>query len=90
MARLLERLEPVVQRHAPDLVVVPGDVKLHLRRRFCRLAAGRGLAHLESGLRSGDRSMPEEINRIIVDHVADLLLTTCEDADFNLMREGCR
>jgi UDP-N-acetylglucosamine 2-epimerase (non-hydrolysing) len=88
MARLLERLEPVVQRHAPDLVVVPGDVNSTCAAAFVASRLGVAVAHLESGLRSGDRSMPEEINRIIVDHVADLLLTTCQDADLNLMREG--
>jgi len=46
------------------------------------------IVHIEAGLRSGDRSMPEEINRIVADHLSDLLLTTCEDGDANLRREG--
>jgi UDP-N-acetylglucosamine 2-epimerase (non-hydrolysing) len=88
LARLLERLEPVVERHAPDLVVVPGDVNSTCAAALVASRLGIPVAHLESGLRSGDRSMPEEVNRIIVDHVADLLLTTCADADHNLVREG--
>lgn len=88
LARLLEGLEAVVQRHAPHLVVVPGDVNSTCAGALVASRLGVPVAHLESGLRSGDRSMPEEVNRIIVDHIADLLLTTCEDADLNLLREG--
>lgn len=88
MARLLERLEPVVEHCAPTLVIVPGDVNSTCAGALVASRLGVPVAHLEAGLRSGDRSMPEEVNRIIVDHIADLLLTTCEDADLNLLKEG--
>ncbi len=88
MARLLERLEVVVERHSPDLLIVPGDVNSTCAGAFIASRQGIAVAHLEAGLRSGDRSMPEEINRVIVDHIADLLLTTSGDADENLLREG--
>ena len=87
-ARLLEALEPVVLRYEPDAVLVPGDVNSTCA---CALVAAKlcvPVVHLEAGLRSGDRTMPEEINRIVADHVAELLLTTCADGDDNLVREG--
>ena len=87
-ARLLEALEPVMLRHRPDIVLVPGDVNSTCAGALVAAKLNMPVAHLEAGLRSGDRSMPEEINRIIADHVADLLLTTCADADANLLREG--
>lgn len=87
-ARLLEALEPVVVESRPDLVVVPGDVNSTLAAALVAAKLHVPVAHLEAGLRSGDRQMPEEINRIVADHCADLLLTTCADADENLAREG--
>ena len=75
-------------RTRPDWVVVVGDVNSTIA---CTLAAkklGIPVAHLEAGLRSGDRSMPEEINRIATDALADLLWTPSADADENLRREG--
>ena len=87
-ARLLEALEPVMLHHRPDIVLVPGDVNSTCAGALVAAKLNLPVAHLEAGLRSGDRGMPEEINRIITDHVADLLLTTCADADANLLREG--
>ena len=87
-ARLMRALEPVLERHSPDLVLVPGDVNSTLAAALVAAKLRVPVAHLEAGLRSGDRTMPEEINRIVTDHLSDALLTTCVDADVNLAREG--
>jgi UDP-N-acetylglucosamine 2-epimerase (non-hydrolysing) len=87
-ARLLEALEPVVCRHRPDAVLVPGDVNSTCAAALVAAKLNVPVVHLEAGLRSGDRTMPEEINRIVADHLSELLLTTCEDGDDNLRREG--
>ncbi len=72
----------------PDLVLVPGDVNSTLAAALVAVKLGLRVAHLEAGLRSFDRSMPEEHNRVLTDHLADLLLTPSADADENLLREG--
>ncbi|BDG09914.1 non-hydrolyzing UDP-N-acetylglucosamine 2-epimerase [Anaeromyxobacter paludicola] len=72
----------------PDWVVVPGDVNSTLAAALVAVKAGIRVAHLEAGLRSFDRTMPEELNRVATDHLADLLLTPSPDADRNLAREG--
>ncbi len=72
----------------PDWVVVPGDVNSTLAAALVAAKAGLRVAHLEAGLRSFDRTMPEELNRVATDHLADLLLTPSADADENLAREG--
>ncbi|HET6497168.1 MAG TPA: UDP-N-acetylglucosamine 2-epimerase (non-hydrolyzing) [Thermoleophilia bacterium] len=87
-ARLLEALEPVVVERRPDLVLVPGDVNSTMAAALVAAKLHVPVAHLEAGLRSGDREMPEEINRIVADHLSELLFTTCEDADINLAAEG--
>jgi UDP-N-acetylglucosamine 2-epimerase (non-hydrolysing) len=88
LARLLERLEVTIIDRAPDLVLVPGDVNSTCAAALIASRLGAPVAHLEAGLRSGDRGMPEEVNRVIVDHIAELLLTTCDDGDRNLAVEG--
>ncbi|MFN2399735.1 MAG: non-hydrolyzing UDP-N-acetylglucosamine 2-epimerase [Gemmatimonadaceae bacterium] len=87
-ARIMERLEPVVLKDRPDWVVVYGDVNSTAAAALVCAKIGVRLAHVEAGLRSGDRSMPEEINRLVTDRLADLLLTPSRDGDSNLAREG--
>ena len=87
-ARIMERFEPVVVEHRPGWVLVYGDVNSTAAAALVCSKLGIRLAHVEAGLRSGDRSMPEEINRLVTDRLADLLLTPSRDADENLRREG--
>lgn len=72
----------------PHRVLVPGDVNATLAATLAANQMGIPVAHLEAGLRSFDREMPEEVNRVLVDHVSDLHLTPSADADVNLRREG--
>ena len=86
--RVMIAYEQYCLAHRPDWVIVVGDVNSTLA---CAIVAKKlllPLAHLEAGLRSRDRTMPEEINRIVTDAIADLLWTPSEDADDNLTREG--
>jgi UDP-N-acetylglucosamine 2-epimerase (non-hydrolysing) len=87
-AAVLDRLEPILLDQRPDLVVVVGDVNSTVAATLCAAKLGMPVAHVEAGLRSGDRSMPEELNRLVTDQLADLLFTTERDADENLTREG--
>ncbi len=87
-ARIMEAFEPVVEKHRPDWVVVVGDVNSTLACALVANKLGVRVAHVEAGLRSRDRSMPEEINRALTDQLADLLFTPSPDADDNLRREG--
>jgi UDP-N-acetylglucosamine 2-epimerase (non-hydrolysing) len=87
-AQVLERLEPVLLQEAPDLVVVVGDVNSTIAAALCATKLGIPVAHVEAGLRSGDRGMPEELNRLLTDQLADLLFTTERSAADNLAREG--
>jgi UDP-N-acetylglucosamine 2-epimerase (non-hydrolysing) len=80
--------EPVVIREQPDWVVVVGDVNSTLACTLVCAKLGIRVAHVEAGLRSRDRTMPEEINRLLTDQIADLLLTPSVDADRNLLAEG--
>lgn len=87
-ARILTGFEGILLSERPDLVVVVGDVNSTLA---CALAAAKlhvPVAHVEAGLRSGDRTMPEEINRILTDALAELCFTSCLEANLNLAREG--
>ena len=86
--RVMERFEPVCERYRPDGVVVVGDVNSTFACALVAVKMGIGVAHVEAGLRSYDRSMPEEINRVLTDQISSLLLTTCEEAHDNLRREG--
>lgn len=87
-ARTMLALEPVLRREKPDWVVVVGDVNATLAAALTAAQCGLRVAHVEAGLRSFDRTMPEETNRRLVDALADLLLTPSADADDNLLREG--
>lgn len=88
IAEIMLRLENILKEYEPDLVIVPGDVNSTLAAALCAHKCGYKLAHLESGLRSFDRSMPEEINRIITDEVSDIFFVTEESGIANLVREG--
>jgi UDP-N-acetylglucosamine 2-epimerase (non-hydrolysing) len=87
-AEIMKSFEPVMKSVMPTAILVVGDVTSTLA---CALTACRyhvPVVHVEAGLRSGDRKMPEEINRILTDQISDLLFTTERDADENLKREG--
>jgi len=87
-ARIMERIEPVLLDKRPDWVVVYGDVNSTMAAAIVASKLGIRVAHVEAGLRSFDRTMPEEINRIVTDRLADLLLTPSRDADSQLRAEG--
>jgi UDP-N-acetylglucosamine 2-epimerase (non-hydrolysing) len=87
-ARIMERFEPVVLEEQPDWVLVYGDVNSTAAAALVCAKLGTRLAHVEAGLRSGDHTMPEEINRLVTDRLADLLLTPSRDGDENLRAEG--
>ncbi len=74
-ARVMLAFEPVLERHAPDWVVVVGDVNSTLACALVAAKRGVRVAHVEAGLRSFDRTMPEEANRVLTDRLSDLLLT---------------
>jgi UDP-N-acetylglucosamine 2-epimerase (non-hydrolysing) len=87
-AEIMTRFEPVVTQRTPDLVLVYGDVNSTLATSLVCAKLHIPVGHVEAGLRSFDRSMPEEINRLVTDRIADLLFTPSEDGDANLRREG--
>ena len=87
-ANIMMALEPVILKEKPDLVVVVGDVNSTMAAALAAAKCGIKIAHVESGLRSFDRSMPEEINRTITDHLSDFLFTTEESGNKNLINEG--
>lgn len=87
-AQIMSRFEPVLLEQKPDWVVVPGDVNSTIACSLVAVKLGFPVAHVEAGLRSFDRGMPEEINRILTDQIATLLLTPSPDGNENLMREG--
>jgi UDP-N-acetylglucosamine 2-epimerase (non-hydrolysing) len=87
-ARVMLAFEPLLAKHRPDWVFVVGDVNSTLACALVCAKLGIPLAHVEAGLRSRDMTMPEEINRLLTDQIADLLFTPSRDADENLRREG--
>src|SRR5438045_870207 len=88
IALIAERLEAVLAEARPEMVLVYGDVNSTLASAIAANKSGVSLAHVEAGLRSFDRTMPEEVNRVIVDQLADVLFATSEDAVENMLKEG--
>jgi UDP-N-acetylglucosamine 2-epimerase (non-hydrolysing)/UDP-GlcNAc3NAcA epimerase len=89
-ARMLAALAGTVTELSPDLVLVYGDTNSTLAGALAGAQAGVAVAHVEAGMRSFDRSMPEELNRVLTDHLSDLLLCSSTTAAQNLRREGAR
>lgn len=87
-AAVMQGFEPILQQHNPNLVLVYGDVNSTLAAALVCSKLGVPLGHVEAGLRSHDRNMPEEINRLLTDQLSELLFTPSADADQNLIREG--
>src|SRR5882762_10311412 len=87
-AAIMQAFEPVVIQEKPDWVIVVGDVNSTLAGALVSVQLGIKVAHVEAGLRSRDRTMPEEINRLLTDQIAELLLTPSADGDENLRAEG--
>lgn len=87
-AAVMERFEDVLLAEVPDLVIVVGDVNSTLGAALTAVKSGFPVAHVEAGLRSFDREMPEEINRVLTDAVAELLFATERSAVRNLLRQG--
>jgi len=88
IAQVMERIEPLVEATRPDVVVVVGDVNSTLAAAFTAAKLSIPLAHVEAGLRSFDRTMPEETNRIVTDTLSDYLFVSEESGKENLLREG--
>ena len=89
-ARILGALEPVLHELRPDLVLVYGDTNSTLAGALAGAQAGFAVGHVEAGMRSFDRTMPEELNRVLADHASDLLLCSTQTAVDNLQREAAR
>jgi UDP-N-acetylglucosamine 2-epimerase (non-hydrolysing) len=87
-AAVMVKLEPILTARRPELVLVYGDVNSTMAAALVAAKLGIRVGHVEAGLRSGDWSMPEEINRVVTDRVADVLFTPSRDASANLRREG--
>ncbi len=87
-AKVMMALEELFQKDRPDVLVVAGDVNSTMAGALVAVKMGIPVVHIEAGLRSFDRSMPEEINRIVTDAISSLLLTSCREADQQLLREG--
>jgi UDP-GlcNAc3NAcA epimerase len=87
-ARMLEALEPLLEESAPDAVLVYGDTNSTLAGALAAAQRGVPVAHVEAGMRSFDRSMPEELNRVLCDHMSELLLCASDTAAENLRNES--
>ncbi|MDQ4144740.1 MAG: UDP-N-acetylglucosamine 2-epimerase (non-hydrolyzing) [Actinomycetota bacterium] len=88
-AGVMIALEPILDEFQPDVVVVVGDVNSTLGAALVTAKSGARLAHVEAGLRSGDWTMPEEVNRVVTDRLSDFLFAPSQDAVDNLRSEGC-
>ena len=88
-AAVMVSFEKTCLEQRPDMVLVVGDVNSTMACTITAVKLGIPVAHVEAGLRSRDRTMPEEINRLVTDSISDLLLTPSRDGDENLLREGC-
>ena len=87
-ARIMERIEPVLAAERPDLTLVAGDVNSTVAAALVCAKLLLPIGHVEAGLRSFDRTMPEEVNRVLTDQLSDILFTTSPEAEVNLVREG--
>ncbi len=87
-ADIMRRFEPVLDRESPDAILVVGDVNSTIACALVAAKKGVKVIHVEAGLRSYDRTMPEEINRLLTDQISDILFTTEREAEGNLLREG--
>jgi UDP-N-acetylglucosamine 2-epimerase (non-hydrolysing) len=87
-ARVMERIEPVIELERPDLLLVPGDVNSTVAAALVAAKLGVAVGHIEAGLRSFDRTMPEELNRLLTDQLSDVLFIHSPEARENLLREG--
>ncbi len=87
-AEIMRRFEPVLDREQPALMLVVGDVNSTIACALVATKKGVPVVHVEAGLRSGDRAMPEEVNRVLTDQISDLLFITEREAEPNLAREG--
>lgn len=87
-AKVIERLAPVLRDKRPDLLLAPGDVNSSVAAALAAAQAGVEIAHVESGLRSFDRSMPEETNRVLIDELSSLLFVHSEEGVENLRADG--
>jgi UDP-N-acetylglucosamine 2-epimerase (non-hydrolysing) len=85
----MERIEPILEHERPDVTLVPGDVNSTVAAALVAAKLNIPVAHIEAGLRSYDRSMPEEINRVLTDQLSSLLFVHSPEARDNLLREGC-
>ena len=86
--KIMIAFERTCLKEKPDLLIVVGDVNSTIACALVAAKMGIPIAHVEAGLRSFDRTMPEEINRVLTDQLSDFLFTTCEDANENLKKEG--
>jgi len=89
-AQIMQKFEPILLETKPDWIFVPGDVNSTLACALVAVKLGIRVAHVEAGLRSFDRTMPEEINRLVTDQISDLLFTPSQDGNENLLREGIK